>query len=79
MCELWPRSRSTPTLRLSSIKGLAVTVPSENSHPHHIPGPDESSVPELEDDQTVAPRPEEEIADVVRAEPDVEDHSQHPE
>ena len=43
--------------------------------PHHIPAPDEPTVPELEDDETVAPRPEEEIADVLRAEPDVEDHS----
>ena len=32
----------------------------------------------LEVDQTVPPRPEEEIADVLRAEPDVEDHSRHP-
>jgi hypothetical protein len=51
----------------------------ENSeHPpqHHIPSSDEPSVPELEDDQTVAPRPEEEIADALRAEPDLEDHSQ---
>ena len=37
---------------------------------------DESHIPELEFDQTIPPRPEEEIADVVRAEPDVEDHSQ---
>lgn len=41
----------------------------------HIPGPDESDIPELEDDQTIAPRPEEEIADELRAEPDVADHS----
>ena len=43
----------------------------------HVPGPDEPSIPELELDQTVAPRPEEELADVLRAEPDVEDHSEH--
>jgi hypothetical protein len=42
---------------------------------HHIPTPDETTVPELEDDQTIAPRPEEEIADELRAEPDVQDHS----
>ncbi len=48
-------------------------------HPEHVPGPDEPSIPELEFDQTVAPRPEEEIADVLRAEPDVEDHSEHAE
>ena len=35
-------------------------------HPHeHIPAPDEPSVPELEDDETIPPRPEEEIADVA--------------
>ncbi|MGC5170470.1 hypothetical protein ACPW96_02385 [Micromonospora sp. DT81.3] len=51
----------------------------EHSSPGHIPGPDEPTVPQLEDDETVAPRPEEEIADVLRAEPDVEDHSSHPE
>ncbi|HWT33715.1 MAG TPA: hypothetical protein VN107_08120 [Microbacterium sp.] len=44
----------------------------------HVPGPDETTVPELEDDENVAPRPEEEIADVLRAEPDVADHSRHP-
>lgn len=51
---------------------------SHNEHtPHeHIPGPDEQVFPELEEDETIAPRPEEEIADLLRAEPDVEDHSQ---
>jgi hypothetical protein len=43
----------------------------------HIPAPDEPSIPELEADENVAPRPEEEIADELRAEPDVEDHSEH--
>jgi hypothetical protein len=52
---------------------------SEQLPQHHIPAPDEPSVLELEDDQTVAPRPEEEIADALRAEPDVEDHSQRSE
>ncbi|MFE6735625.1 dihydrolipoyl dehydrogenase family protein [Microbacterium sp. NPDC057650] len=42
---------------------------------HHIPAPGEPSVPELEDDENVAPRPEEEAADLNRAEPDVADHS----
>lgn len=51
----------------------------EHPSPEHVPGPDESTVPELEVDQTVAPRPEEEIADVLRAKPDVEDHSKYPE
>jgi hypothetical protein len=50
----------------------------ENEHPSHEPlaGADESAVPTIEFDQTIAPRPEEEIADVLRAKPDVEDHSQ---
>ncbi len=51
----------------------------EYSSHEDIPGQNEPTVPELEVDQTVAPRPEEEIADVLRAKPDVEDHSQHPE
>lgn len=51
----------------------------EHSTPAHVPGPDEPSVPELEVDETIPPRPEEEIADVGRAEPDVEDHSRHAE
>ncbi len=33
--------------------------------------PEEYDVPELEVDETIAPRPEEEIADVARAQPDV--------
>ncbi len=45
----------------------------------HIPTAEEHSVPEIEVDQTIAPRPEEEIADSVRAEPDLEDHSLHSE
>jgi hypothetical protein len=36
-------------------------------------------VPQIEDDQTIAPRPEEEIADELRATPDVADHSQRSE
>jgi hypothetical protein len=56
-----------------------MTLDSEQPTPPHIPGPDEPTVPELEADQTVAPRPEEEIADVLRAKPDVVDHSEHPE
>lgn len=50
---------------------------SPSEHSPHVPGPNEASVPELEDDETIAPRPEEEIADVLRAEPDVRDHSAH--
>ncbi|MGW9629035.1 hypothetical protein [Microbacterium sp. NPDC055521] len=37
----------------------------------------EPTIPELEVDESIAPRPEEEIADVLRAEPDVADHSAH--
>ena len=55
-------------------EGFTLASDIERSTPEHIPAADEPSIPELEDDQTVAPRPEEEIADVLRAEPDVEDH-----
>jgi hypothetical protein len=48
-----------------------------SDHNEHIPAPDEPSIPELELDETVAPRPEEEIADVLRAKPDPKDHSRH--
>lgn len=47
----------------------------EHPSPDHVPGPGEATIPELEYDETIAPRPEEEIADVARAEPDVVDHS----
>lgn len=50
----------------------------ESTPEHHIPAADEPSIPELEADETIAPRPEEAIADVLRAEPDLEDHSRHP-
>ncbi|GAA4491028.1 hypothetical protein [Microbacterium panaciterrae] len=46
----------------------------EQSPPPHIPAPGEPTVPELEEDETIAPRPEEEIADLLRAEPDTQDH-----
>jgi hypothetical protein len=52
-----------------------VTSPADRSDQTHVPGPDEPTVPELEDDETVPPRPEEEIADRTRAKPDVSDHS----
>ncbi|MBS1697311.1 MAG: hypothetical protein JST25_02780 [Actinobacteria bacterium] len=38
----------------------------------HVPEPGEPSIPELEEDESIAPRPEEEIADLLRAEPDAE-------
>ena len=49
----------------------------EHSSQEHVPGPGEPTVPELEADETEAPRPEEEIADLLRAEPDTEDHGPH--
>lgn len=51
-----------------------MSLHNENSPQERIPGPDDLTLPELEVDQTIAPRPEEEIADVLRAKPDVEDH-----
>ena len=36
----------------------------------HVPAPGEPTIPELEADENIAPRPEEEIADLLRAEPD---------
>jgi hypothetical protein len=59
---------------MSPTKGIPVTDQFEESIPRHVPTPDETSIPEIEDDQTIAPRPEEEIADVLRAEPEAEDH-----
>ena len=52
-----------------------MSLNNEHANHEHIPRPDEPTVPELEADQTIAPRPEEEIADALRAKPDVEDHS----
>lgn len=43
-----------------------------SSH-EHVPHADDHEVPELETDQSVAPRPEEEIADALRAEPGADD------
>jgi hypothetical protein len=63
---------------MSLSEGVVVSSEDERSAEGHIPGPDEPSIPELEADETIAPRPEEEIADVLRAEPDVEDHSRRP-
>ena len=44
----------------------------EGASEGRVPAPDESSIPELEDDETIAPRPEEEIADIARAEPNLD-------
>jgi len=73
------RQRNQCTLWTFPTEGSEVSTDSQNSSRPHIPGPDELTIPALEVDQTVAPRPEEEIADVLRAKPDVKDHSQHPE
>jgi hypothetical protein len=70
-----PRRRNRHTLGMLPTKGFAVSDHAEVSSAGHIPSPDEPSVPELEVDETIPPRPEEEAADVARAEPDVEDHS----
>ena len=53
-----------------------MTSHDEHAAAKHVPGPGEATVPELEDDETIPPRPEEEIADRLRAEPDVADHSE---
>jgi len=60
-------------------EGFSLSTHNEHTASPHIPDADEPSIPELEEDQTIAPRPEEKLADALRAEPDVEDHSQHPE
>jgi hypothetical protein len=62
---------------VSPTEGRIVTDHDESSSHRHIPAPDEPEIPELEDDETIAPRPEEEVADALRATPDVEDHGQH--
>lgn len=69
-----------PTLWTLTDRRIPMSLPHEHHSPQErVPSPNETAVPELEEDQTIAPRPEEEIADVLRAKPDVEDHSQHPE
>ncbi|MBW9094996.1 hypothetical protein JNB62_15010 [Microbacterium jejuense] len=52
-----------------------MSLPDERSAHDHVPAEDEPSIPELEEDENIAPRPEEEIADVLRAKPDVADHT----
>ena len=74
LVEAAPNARDTRSYAgIPSTRGFALTTTDERSP--HIPEPDETDLPELEEDQTIAPRPEEEIADELRAEPDVEDHS----
>jgi hypothetical protein len=52
-----------------------VSPADEHSSRPHVPAPGEPTIPELEVDETIPPRPEEEIADRVRAKPDTENHS----
>ena len=46
------------TLWMSPTEGFALSLHFDHSQQNHIPTADESSVPELEVDQTVPPRPE---------------------
>ena len=46
-----------------------MTDRSDQPAEEHVPGPEEPPVPTLEEDQSEAPRPEEEIADELRSEP----------
>lgn len=46
-----------------------MTDRSEQPAEEHFPGLGEPPVPTLEEDQSTAPRPEEEIADQLRSEP----------
>lgn len=67
-------SAATRIVGPSTRKEASVTdIPDHPVH-DHIPAPGEPTVPELEEDETIAPRPEEEIADELRAKPDVEAH-----
>lgn len=49
-----------------------MTLDHERASDERVPSRDEHDTPELEQDQTQAPRPEEEIADALRAEPDAD-------
>ncbi|UJP08934.1 NAD(P)/FAD-dependent oxidoreductase [Microbacterium sp. KUDC0406] len=73
--RLWHAVPAYPTISEVWLRFLEAygrpTVPPQ----HHIPAPGESSVPEIEVDENIAPRPEEDAADLSRAEPDVADHS----
>jgi hypothetical protein len=56
--------------------GMPRTVAPAGSEPH-VPGPGEPGLPHLEVDETIPPRPEEEIADLLRADPDTGE-ARHP-
>jgi hypothetical protein len=72
----WGHRINRCTLWMLPTEGSAVCPHNEHSFQERIPGPGERIVPKLEIDETIPPRPEEEIADVLRATPDVADHSQ---
>ncbi len=73
--EKFPDRRKAPAYPGETpTEGFTVSSPNEHASQPHVPAPGEPVIPEIEDDETIAPRPEEEIADVGRAEPDVEDH-----
>lgn len=59
----------TLTLGLLPTKGFAMSVDHEHPSQEKVPSRDEHDTPELEADQNLAPRPEEEIADALRSEP----------
>ena len=76
MCDSEPAAAPhRHTLWMLPTEGSPVSFHDEQASHAHVPGPDEPSVPELEVDETIPPRPEEEIADVLRAKPDVQDHT----
>lgn len=52
-----------------------MSATNKDSAPGPTPDLEEAPIPELEVDQTVPPRPEEEIADVLRADPDTQEQN----
>ncbi|MGP5054082.1 hypothetical protein ACTXJ3_03060 [Brachybacterium paraconglomeratum] len=47
-----------------------MSAPHQKPDHDHAPGPgEETPLPDLEDDETIAPRPEEEVADLFREGP----------
>ena len=65
--------REPPADSAGARQGTACSVPGRLSV---LPAPGEASVPELEEDENLPPRPEEGVADELRAV--VADHAQHP-
>lgn len=54
-----------------------MSSPDQQASHDYQPSADDPTIPELEVDETIPPRPEEEAADLARATPDTEDHGQH--